>query len=642
MVSTYDGQLVVLSILVAVITSYTALDLAGRVTAAQGRLRRAWLISGAVTMGVGIWSMHFIAMLAFSLPIPIAYHVPTVLASLLVAIVASGIALFVVSRRAMGAVPLLAGGVFLGLGITAMHYLGMAAMRMQAAAQYAPTLVALSVAIAICASLVALRLTFQFRTETAVVGSWWKLGSAVVMGGAIAGLHYTAMAAVSFAPIHGFEAVMEKAMGPPLLGGVAIAVATLLVLSLALLTSLTDRRFAVALRQSEERFRSLYETGQALVSNLEPEPLLQNITHTARELLSARTCGLLVLDEKPDVYEFVKVSGWPYNLDRLLEGRELLSTPYKKGICLRVEDITKPPWSVESVPGDPAVKAFLGAPLLVKGRALGTLFVGRGGEDRPFTKDDEDLLLAFANEAAIALENARLVERQRKDLIRLHELSHELDQAQERRLLTEERNRIAQELHDQVAQVLFSIGLKANWCLEQLSPTSDIYSALQLIKTAAGESTVRIREAIYKLSSPVEREGQLINYLRSLVREFKESTGVDSDLVIAGGLYPLPKEVEDTLCRVAKEALTNVAKHSRAKVAIVSLRFSHQEISLTIQDDGIGLPRHTLDTYWESVTHFGLKGMRRQIEALGGHLHLKNGEETGLIVVATLLRNGVG
>jgi methyl-accepting chemotaxis protein PixJ len=134
MVSTYDGQLVALSILVAVITSYTELDLAGRVTAAQGRLRRAWLISGAVTMGVGIWSMHFIAMLAFSLPIPIAYHVPTVLASLLVAIVASGIALFVVSRRVMGAVPLLAGGVFLGLGITSMHYLGMAAMRMHAAA----------------------------------------------------------------------------------------------------------------------------------------------------------------------------------------------------------------------------------------------------------------------------------------------------------------------------------------------------------------------------------------------------------------------------------------------------------------------------------------------------------------------------
>lgn len=180
------------------------------------------------------------------------------------------------------------------------------------------------------------------------------------------------------------------------------------------------------------------------------------------------------------------------------------------------------------------MKAFLGAPLLIKGRALGTLFVGRGGEDKPFSKDDEDLLLAFANEAAIALENARLVERQRKDLIRLHELSHELDQAQERRLLTEERNRFAQELHDQVAQVLFSIGLKANWCLERLSPASDIYPAIQTSKSSAGESTVRIREAIYRLTSPVNREGQLLDYLRSLVWEFKESTAIDSDLVIAG------------------------------------------------------------------------------------------------------------
>jgi two-component system sensor histidine kinase DegS len=163
-----------------------------------------------------------------------------------------------------------------------------------------------------------------------------------------------------------------------------------------------------------------------------------------------------------------------------------------------------------------------------------------------------------------------------------------------------------------------------------------------MIKTAAGESTVRIREAIYRLSSPVEREGHLLNYLRSLVQEFKAATAIDSDLVIAGGPYPLPKAVEETLCRVAKEALTNVAKHSKAKVAVVSLRLSPHEVSLTIQDDGVGLPCHTLDTYWESVTHFGLKGMRRQIESLGGYLQLKNGEETGLIVTATVLRNGAG
>jgi NO-binding membrane sensor protein with MHYT domain len=640
-ISSYDWRLVILSILIAIITSYTALDLGGRVTAAQGRLRQAWLIGGAVTMGVGIWSMHFIGMLAFSLPIPIAYHVPTVLASLLVAIIASGIALFVVSRHEMKRMQLLAGGVLLGLGITSMHYLGMAAMRMHATTHYAATLVPLSVAVAICASLVALRLTFQLRTETVVVGSW-KVGSAVVMGGAIAGMHYTAMAAVTFAPLSMAQGAWGKAVDPPLLGGVAIAVATLLVLSLTLLTSLVDRRFAVALRQSEQRFRSLYETGQALVSNLELEPLLQNITHTARELLNARTCGLLVLGEDPDVYEYAKESGWPHNLGQLLEGRELLSTPYKKGLCLRVDDITKAPWFVESPSADLSVKSFLGAPLLIKGRALGTLFVGRCGQDRSFSKEDEDLLLAFANEAAIALENARLYERQRMNLARLHELSRELSHAQEHRLLTEERNRIAQELHDQVAQVLFSIGLKANSCLEQLSPTSDIYPALQMIKTAAGESTVRIREAIYRLSSPVEREGHLLNYLRSLVQEFKAATAIDSDLVIAGGPYPLPKAVEETLCRVAKEALTNVAKHSKAKVAVVSLRLSPHEVSLTIQDDGVGLPCHTLDTYWESVTHFGLKGMRRQIESLGGYLHLKNGEETGLIVTATVLRNGAG
>src|SRR6266436_1527265 len=102
MAGSYDYRTVALSVLMAIAASYAAFDLAGRVTAASGWLRSAWLTGGAFAMGLGIWSMHFIGMLAFHLPVPVLYDVPTVIASLLAAVFASAVALFVVSRRTLG------------------------------------------------------------------------------------------------------------------------------------------------------------------------------------------------------------------------------------------------------------------------------------------------------------------------------------------------------------------------------------------------------------------------------------------------------------------------------------------------------------------------------------------------------------
>ena len=122
MVGSYDRLVVVLSVLIAILASYTALDLAERLTAARGTARRAWLISGATAMGIGIWSMHYTGMLAFRLPVAVLYHWPTVLLSLLLGIVSSAIALFVVSRKRLGWPAALAGSIFQGAGIAALHY----------------------------------------------------------------------------------------------------------------------------------------------------------------------------------------------------------------------------------------------------------------------------------------------------------------------------------------------------------------------------------------------------------------------------------------------------------------------------------------------------------------------------------------
>jgi len=251
LIGSYNYALVALSVLIAIFASYAALDLGGRVTAARGWTRAVWLLGGAVAMGTGIWSMHYIGMLAFLLPIPVAYHWPTVLLSLLAAILASVIALYVVSRRKMDASRAAAGSVLMGAGIASMHYIGMAAMRLPAICQFNFFLVVLSVVFAVLISLAALWITFHFRDEKTGIGRE-KLAGAAVMGAAIPVMHYTGMAAASFTP-SGMPADLSQAVSISTLGTAGIAAVTFIVLGLALLTSWVDRRFAVQTLELQEK-----------------------------------------------------------------------------------------------------------------------------------------------------------------------------------------------------------------------------------------------------------------------------------------------------------------------------------------------------------------------------------------------------
>ena len=250
LIGSYNYALVALSVLIAMFASYAALDLAGRVTAAGGWTRVFWLLGGAGAMGTGIWSMHYIGMLAFILPIPVAYHWPTVLLSLFAAVLASVIALYVVSRQKMGASRAVAGSVLMGAGIASMHYIGMAAMRLPAICQFNSSLVVMSVAFAVLISFAALWITFHFRDEKTGIGRE-KLAGAVVMGAAIPVMHYTGMAAASFTP-SGMPADLSRAVSISTLGTAGIAAVTFVVLGLAVLTSWVDRRFAAQTLELQE------------------------------------------------------------------------------------------------------------------------------------------------------------------------------------------------------------------------------------------------------------------------------------------------------------------------------------------------------------------------------------------------------
>jgi two-component system sensor histidine kinase/response regulator len=264
MVTSYNYYLVALSVVIATLASYAALDLAGRVTAARGGVRLAWLAGGACAMGIGIWSMHYIGMLAFSLPINVDYDWPTVAASLLFAIFASGVALFVVSRPRMGLLSAGLGSAVMGSGIAAMHYTGMAAMRLRAECSYSLRLVTVSVVLAIVISLVALWLSFTLREGRR---GWKKQASAVLMGAAIPVMHYTGMAAARFSPSD-VTPDLSHAVNISSLGIASITVVTFFVLGMALLTSVVDRRFseqALELESSEQRYRQLVESAQVIL-----------------------------------------------------------------------------------------------------------------------------------------------------------------------------------------------------------------------------------------------------------------------------------------------------------------------------------------------------------------------------------------
>jgi diguanylate cyclase len=256
---TYHPVLVATSLLVAALASYVALDMAGRIAASRGVAARGWLVGGAVAMGFGIWSMHFIGMLAFQLPIPLGYDMVVTLYSLLVAIASAGYALWVVSAPSLPPWRLGVAALVLGTGIATMHYVGMAAMRMQPGIDYRAGWLALSVAIAIAAAGAALWIAFALRVDGRGI-FLRRLLAAAVMGFAIVGMHYTGMAAARFPE--------GSICGAALAGGIPqqwlaalVGAATFAILGMALLGAILDRRLQ---ERTAQLTASLQQANQAL------------------------------------------------------------------------------------------------------------------------------------------------------------------------------------------------------------------------------------------------------------------------------------------------------------------------------------------------------------------------------------------
>jgi PAS domain S-box-containing protein len=272
--SSYHPWGVAASVLIASFASYVTLDLAKRVRATDRGEALSWWLGGSVVMGTGIWSMHFVGMLAFSLPIALGYTKLLTFLSWLAAVAASGIALWVASRGALTWQRLAGGSLAMGAAICAMHYIGMAALDMEPPIDWNPALIAASAAIAVGASAAALCIFFWLREVSDHRSFAYQAAAALLMGLAISGMHYTGMAAASFPA--GAVCLSADALGGHGLGQLVV-LASVTMLALTLFTSVLDARMQrrsqrvassltaanaqlqLASREAQVRFEAVFE-----------------------------------------------------------------------------------------------------------------------------------------------------------------------------------------------------------------------------------------------------------------------------------------------------------------------------------------------------------------------------------------------
>ena len=315
--TSYDWSLVLLSIVIAIYVSYIVVGICTRIASSTSTTALYWTIGGAISMATGIWAMHFIGMLAFSLPVPVHYDIALTGVSVIPAIIASAIALYMI-RAKRKKINLIISAIFMGLGISAMHYIGMAAMGMGGCIEYSTTIVLISIMIAIAASNIALFLLFH-QIDSNKLNHGFKLLSALIMGGAITSMHYIGMFAATFSS----NCVSNPVFGISLERDVLVVVVTLssiFILTITQMLTVVDKKISEK-SFFEAVFKAQSSVGKGLLVLENENILLINQVLKSLFLLEDEE-GLVInsLSKSFDSVEYNRFYEW-INMAKLSEER---------------------------------------------------------------------------------------------------------------------------------------------------------------------------------------------------------------------------------------------------------------------------------------------------------------------------------
>jgi signal transduction histidine kinase len=367
-------------------------------------------------------------------------------------------------------------------------------------------------------------------------------------------------------------------------------------------------------------FRAMSEAVLAIAAEHGVEPVLEKLVHAARELVDARYAAIGVPDGEGGFARFITSGMTDKQWDAigtLPRQHGLLGAMLATAEPFRTPDIQGDPRFEGWPAGHPSMRSFLGVPIVSRGEVVGAFYLTDKKGTREFDPSDQAMIETFAAHAAIALENARLLERSR-------ELS-----------VVEERTRLARELHDSVTQTLFSLGLtvEAAAQLAERDPErarEEIHTVRELARDALEE----LRSVVFELRPAELGTDGLAATLRKHVdvlrRVYKARIEVDLD-----GERPLAPEVEREVFRVAQEALANALKHARPTRVELRLRQPNGRIVLTVADDGVGFDQGGQ----AQGRHLGLVSMQERAEALGGELRIDSRPGEGTTVTLDLSRD---
>ena len=386
------------------------------------------------------------------------------------------------------------------------------------------------------------------------------------------------------------------------------------------------RREAEQRRQVAEGLRDILTT---LNSNRPLDEILDYIVAQAGRLMGADAGAVYRLKEREGPLVIQAARGLPVD-----QGKDL-EVPLGQGgvgqVVLKRRPLVFSDLSLVLSDGNPSsplrwraflagvadrYRSSLAVPLLIKNEVYGGVELYYSAP-REFSVEEVGLVVALADQAALAIETARLYA-QADELARL-----------------QERQRIAQALHDTVAQILFSIGLETERCIRNPSLDGEMGQRIQTIRRLVARSSEELRSAIFALHNPDLRGGHsLVQLIQDQVNDFQARSGIAATLIVPSELPSLPAPVGEAVYRTVREALSNVRKHARASAVVVSLHCDDGVLVVTVQDDGVGLANPLALEANESSLHFGVATMRQLAAQAHGEFLIANNEDQGVMVKA--------